>query len=282
MNQSGDNKIIPMTSVESGHGKEVRNDIYYYTNQIVNVIMVGDPAQGEWVLVDAGMPYSGKELVNAAEKRFGKDNKPKAILLTHGHFDHVGSIVHLLETWDVPVYAHHLEFPFLTGQQRYPEPDPTVEGGMLAKLSSLYPNEPIDIRERLLPLPEDGTVPELPEWKWIAAPGHSPGQVVFFREKDRTLLSADAFVTVRQDSLYKVLIQKEEVHGPPRYLTTDWQAAWDTVRRLELLEPELVISGHGQFMEGLELKTGLRRLSEDFSSVAIPDHGKYVVKTKNI
>lgn len=281
MNQSGDNKFIPMTSVESGHGREVRKDVHYYTNQIVNVIMIGDPALGDWVLVDAGMPHSGKKLVDVAEKRFGKGSRPKAILLTHGHFDHVGSIVHLLETWNVPVYAHPLEFPFLTGQQSYPEPDPSVEGGILAKLSSIYPIEPIDIRERLLPLPEDGTVPELPEWQWIPAPGHSPGQVAFFREKDHTLLSADAFVTVRQDSLYKVLLQKEEVHGPPRYLTTDWQAAWDTVRRLELLDPELVISGHGQSMEGTELKEGLKRLSDEFSTVAIPDHGKYVGKPQN-
>lgn len=276
MNQSEDNKFIPMTSVDSGHGKEVREDVFYYTNQIVNVIMIGNPEKEDWILVDAGMPHSGKKLIDVAEKRFGKGTKPKAILLTHGHFDHVGGIVHLLETWKVPVYAHPLEFPFLTGQQSYPEPDPTVEGGILAKLSSIYPNEPINIGEYLLPLPEDGTVPHLPEWKWVPAPGHSPGQVVFFREKDRTLLSADAFVTVRQDSLYKVLFQKEEVNGPPRYLTTDWQAAWDTVRRLELLEPELVVAGHGQSMEGSDLKNGLKKLSEDFSALAIPSHGKYI------
>lgn len=281
MNQSEDNKFIPMTSVESGHGKEVRKDVYYYTNQIVNVIMIGDPQSSEWVLVDAGMPHSGKKLIDAAEKRFGKGTKPTAILLTHGHFDHVGSIVHLLEHWDVPVYAHPLEFPFLTGQQSYPDPDPSVEGGLLAKISSIYPNEPVNIQERLLPLPEDGTVPGLPDWTWIPAPGHSPGQVVFFRESDRTLLSADAFVTARQDSLYKVLLQKEEINGPPRYLTTDWQAAWDTVRRLELLQPELVISGHGQFMEGAELKSGLKQLSQDFSTMAIPDHGKYLGNNKN-
>ena len=274
MKQNEDNHFIPMTSVSSGNGKEVKSDVYYYTNQIVNIIMIGLPASGDWFLVDAGMPKCGEEIRTVAEKRFGR--APKAILLTHGHFDHVGGILHLIESWNCPVYAHSLEFPFLTGQQAYPEPDPTVEGRLLAKIASIYPNEPVDISEALLALPQDGSIPGLPDWKWIAAPGHTPGQVAFFRERDRLLLSADAFVTVRQDSLYKVLFQKEEVNGPPRYLTTDWKAAEETVRRLAELNPEVVISGHGQYMEGDDLKTGLAKLVTQFGELAVPDYGKYV------
>jgi glyoxylase-like metal-dependent hydrolase (beta-lactamase superfamily II) len=277
MHQSKDNHIIPMTSVSSGKGREVIEDVYYFTNQIVNVIFIGKPESGRWVLLDAGMPKSGSTIIKAAEERFGKGAKPEAILLTHGHFDHVGSIVHLLEEWKgVPVYAHPQEFPFLTGQQAYPEPDPTVEGGMLAKISKIYPHEPIDIAPVLLPLPPDGSVPKLQGWKWIHTPGHAPGHVSFFRESDRTLIAGDAFVTVKQDSFYKVLIQKEEVHGPPPYLTTDWTAARASVRKLDALVPQLVITGHGSHMEGEEMRKALHRLAIQFDDLALPDHGKYV------
>ena len=276
MHQSNDSHYIPMTSVKSGSGEEVRPGVYYYTNQIVNIIMVGSPGDGNWVLIDAGMPTSGKEILSVAEERFGKGIKPACILLTHGHFDHVGSLVHLLEAWNVPVYAHPEEFPFLTGMQAYPEPDASVTGGLLAKISSFYPNEPIDITPALLPLPIDGSVPGLPGWKYIHVPGHAPGQVAFFRESDALLISADAFITVRQDSFYKVLIQQKEINGPPVYLTTDWQAAWDSVRRLAALNPQVVISGHGKYMEGAELVTGLQELVTDFATVAIPDDGKFV------
>lgn len=275
MKQSKDNKYIPMTSVSSGSGKEVRPDVYYYTNQIVNVIMLGKPGF-DWVLIDAGMPHCGKEIIKVAEKRFGKGSKPVAIFLSHGHFDHVGSIVELIREWQVPVFAHPNEFPFLTGKQSYPAPDTSVEGGLLAKISFIYPHEPIDISEVLLPFPNDCSLPFLTEWRWIAAPGHSPGQVAFFRESDRTLISADAFITVKQDSLYKVLIQKEEINGPPVYLTTDWHAAKDAVIKLESLSPELVISGHGQYMEGERLKNELRGLATHFDELAIPAHGAFV------
>lgn len=280
MHQSEDNKFIPMTSVSSGSGHEVRDDLYYYVNQIVNVVMVGDPAQKDWVLVDAGMPTCGPEILAVAESRFGEGNKPLAIILTHGHFDHVGGLVYLIEKWNVPVYAHTLEFPYLTDQQSYPEPDPTVEGGLLAKISSIYPYEPIDISPALHALPFDGTVPELPEWKWIHTPGHSPGQVSLFRERDRSLIAADAFVTVRQDSFYKVLVQKKEINGPPRYLTYDWISAFESVKKLEVLQPMLAICGHGTAMEGEELREGLKNLVENFNTLARPKHGKYVEDKK--
>ena len=67
---------------------------------------------------------------------FGHGNRPAAILLTHGHFDHVGALKTLAEEWDVPVYAHTLELPYLTGRSSYPPPDPSVGGGAMAAMSS--------------------------------------------------------------------------------------------------------------------------------------------------
>ena len=275
MEQSSDNRAIPMTSVDSGKLREVTPDVAYYTNQIVNLIMIGQPG-GSWVLVDAGMPKSGDEIIKVAEERFGVDNPPSAIVLTHGHFDHVGSIVDLILEWNVPVYAHLMEFPFLTGEQAYPEPDTSVEGGMLAKISSFYPNEPVNIQEALQMLPPDGTVPNLPGWEWIHVPGHSPGQVAFFRKEDRLLISGDAFVTVQQDSMYKVLVQKKELCGPPVYLTTNWEEAYQSVKRLAGLDPNTAITGHGTAMEGEELRAGLDALVTNWNEVAVPEHGKWV------
>ncbi len=273
MEQSGDNRAIPMTSVNSGKLREVAPDVAYYTNQIVNIAMIGQPGS-DWVLVDAGMPKSGREIIEAAEERFGR--APVAIVLTHGHFDHIGSIVDLILEWRVPVYAHPMEMPFLTGAQAYPEPDTSVEGGMLAKISSYYPNEPVDIHEALQALPPDGSIPFLTGWQWVHVPGHSPGQVTLFRESDRILISADAIITVRQDSMYRVLLQKEEVCGPPVYLTTNWEEAFESVRRLASLNPAVIVPGHGTAMQGAELQKGLQHLLHHWNEEAVPDHGKWV------
>lgn len=277
MHQSKDSHIIPMTSVSAGKGREVSNDVFYITDQIVNVIFYGAPGTDSWVLIDAGMPGSGTNILEAAAKRFSKTTPPRAIILTHGHFDHVGAITHLQKAWgNVPVYAHIDEFPFLTGEKAYPEPDPTVEGGMLAKISSIYPHEPIDISPVLNKLPADGSVPGMDGWIWLHTPGHSPGHVSLFREADKFLIAGDAFVTVEQDSFYKVLVQKKEVHGPPPYLTTDWPQAKVSVQRLNALNPKFVITGHGTHMEGAELADGLHRLAGNFDELAVPKYGRYV------
>ncbi|MDQ6698569.1 MAG: MBL fold metallo-hydrolase, partial [Acidobacteriota bacterium] len=90
---------------------------------IANVYFVGEP--GSWTLVDAGTPDRAKQIKAAAESRFGPGAKPTAIILTHGHFDHAGSARDLAGMWNVPVYAHPLEFPFLKGRSAYPPKDPT-------------------------------------------------------------------------------------------------------------------------------------------------------------
>lgn len=274
MNYSEDNKFIPVTSIATHSGEQVTEDLYYYTNQVVNICIFGN--SDGWVLIDTGMPKSAREILSMVEKHFKKGARPKAIILTHGHFDHVGASVELVRHWEVPVYAHELELPYLTGKSDYPEPDPSVEGGLVAKVSSYYPNESTNLSGHVQALPADGSVPGMEGWHWMHTPGHSPGHVSLFRESDRTLIVGDAFVTVRQDSLYKVLVQKQEVCGPPRYFTTDWYQAWESVKKLEAVKPQVAVTGHGPAMEGEELATGLTKLVQNFESVAIPDYGKYV------
>jgi glyoxylase-like metal-dependent hydrolase (beta-lactamase superfamily II) len=271
-----DYKFIPATSVASGVSVEVLSDLYCHTIQIVNICIVGHPDTNEFVLIDAGMPKSADDIISVTEKRFGTNSRPKAIVLTHGHFDHVGAVIELVEHWNVPVYAHELEMPYLTGKARYPEPDPSVEGGMVAKISAFFPNEPIDLGGHVQPLPSDGTVPHLPDFRWIHTPGHTPGHVSLFRDQDRALIVGDAFVTVRQDSLYKVFIQEQEISGPPRYYTTDWNTAWESVQKLAALNPSVAVTGHGVPVSGEELQEGLEKLARNFDKIAVPDYGKYV------
>lgn len=274
---SSTERFQPFTSISSGDGLEVTPDLYCLTIQIVNVVFYGHAGEGnDWVLIDAGMPKSADAIREAAENRFGENNPPKAIILTHGHFDHIGGLIDLLEVWHVPVYAHSLEIPYLTGREDYPKPDMSVEGGMVAKLSFMFPHEGIDLADNVHPLANDHTVPFMPEWKWIHTPGHTEGHISLFRANDHAMIVGDAFVTVRQDALYKVITQAKEVSGPPRYLTTDWDKSEQSVGILQALDPHIAITGHGLPAEGNWLKENLTNLAADFREIAIPDYGKFV------
>ncbi len=69
---------------------------------------------------------------------------------------------------------------------------------------------------------------------------------------------------------------EKKVNGPPRYFTTDWHAAYLSVRKLRDLHPQVVIPGHGAVMEGDELAHGLDHLVEYFEDFAKPDYGKFI------
>lgn len=256
---------------------EIAPDVAGLTVAFVNAFLVGSPGapDREWVLVDAGIPYSAPVLRHAAAERFGPDSRPAAILLTHGHFDHVGALPELAEFWDVTVYCHSLEMPYVTGRSPYPPPDASLPGGM-SFLSRLYPRGPFDFSPYAEELPADGSVPGLPEWRWIATPGHAPGHVSFFRESDRLLLAGDAFVTCAQEYAASSLSQApRRVCGPPAYFTPDWTAARASVESLAALGPQIAATGHGRPMEGEELRGGLDELLERWEEAVVPANGRY-------
>ena len=257
----------------------VTDDLAYKRLAMVNVVFYGEPDSGDrgWVLIDAGVSGTCGMIQRAAESRFGEGARPAAIILTHGHFDHIGGLEKLAAKWDVPLYAHELEVPYLTGSSASPPPDSSVGGGIMPLLAPLFPRGPIDVRRWLNVLPPDGTVPHMRGWRWVHTPGHAPGHVSLWREADRSLIVGDAFITTNQESAYAVAVQRPEMHGPPKYFTPDWEAAGQSVSKLAALGPEVVITGHGRAMAGLQMREALYELDHAFVQVAVPEGGHYVL-----
>ncbi len=242
----------------------------------VNVYILQDKEATGFVMVDAGLRSTAAKVRALVNELFGKGSKPRAIIMTHGHFDHRGSLIELAQEWGVPVYCHHMEKPYLTGIASYPPPDPSVGGGAMSILSFAYPKRPINAETFLQELPGNGRIEELEDWKWIHTPGHTPGHISLFREKDGVLLSGDAFVTTAQESLLAVVTQKKHVNGPPKYFTPDWGAAARSVRELAALEPNVIASGHGHAMYGDTARKQLHKLSKEFWRLGMPAAGRYV------
>lgn len=144
----------------------------------------------------------------------------------------------------------------------------------MARLSRLYPQGPIDMRPRVHPLPEGGSVPYMPGWNSLPTPGH--GHVSFFRERNGLLLAGDAIVTTRQESAISVMTRHQELHGPPAYYTSDWSAARESVRRLADLQPSIAATGHGRPMSRPALQAQLAELAWHFDSLVLPRHDRYI------
>ena len=273
----------PLTEHAEYAVEEVAVDVARLRIGIVNVYLVGarratsDESTSEWVLIDAGLPQGAAEILRVAAERFGVESRPSAIVLTHGHFDHVGALEALLAVWDAPVYAHAAELPFLTGRTNFPPPDPTVGASILPRLAPVDPSTSITV-PRISALPANGRIPAMPLWRWIHTPGHSPGHVSLFRSTDRLLLAGDALATTSQTSIYSSLEQGRVLAGPPAYFTIDWDKAESSVAVLASLKPSVIAAGHGEPMSHAGLAVDLGALARDFRRRARPTHGRYVVQ----
>jgi glyoxylase-like metal-dependent hydrolase (beta-lactamase superfamily II) len=271
-------KLMNIESLETYTSNQftVAPGVWGKKDVFVNFYMIQDEATGNWALVDAGLKWSAAKIKSMAKDLFGEEKKPVAIILTHGHFDHVGALGSLIKEWNVPVYAHYLEHPYLNGKSSYPPADPSVGGGLMSTMSWIYPSGPSDFKENLKSIPENGSIPGLSEWRVIHTPGHSPGHISLFRERDKVLIAGDAFVTTQAESAVSALMFTKKLSGPPKYFTCNWASAKQSIIKLAALNPEIVATGHGKSMDGEELRSSLSKLISNFDSEALPAQGRYV------
>ena len=219
-------------------------------------------ADGSWTMIDAGLPLSASFISSWAEKHFSAP--PRALVLTHGHFDHVSAAKELADKWSIPIFAHPQEFPFLNGEREYPPPDFSAGGGLMSLLSPLYPRGPIQLGERLQQLDGDSdpSTHLISEWTIVHTPGHTPGHVSLFRSSDRALVAGDAFCTTKPESFFDAAIsQPAELHGPPAYFTPDWISSAASIEKLADLNPTVIAPGHGKSLAGEDVAQRLHQLA---------------------
>ena len=232
----------------------------------------------DMVLVDTGFgpdfaPNVGKLMANLDAEGI-KPSDITTIFISHGHMDHIGGYTNKEGKLAFPkarCVMSQTEWDFWTNEENLTTL--REDSFKQAQINNVHKNflpsiDCIDITEQGTEI--------MPGFKAFKSPGHTPGHVSLFRENDRALIAGDAFVTVKQDSLFKVLMQQKEITGPPVYYTTDWNTSWQSVKKLEALKPSVAITGHGLPMSGDELQTNLSKLANEFKKLAIPSFGRYI------
>jgi glyoxylase-like metal-dependent hydrolase (beta-lactamase superfamily II) len=256
--------------------REIAPDVYCLGPQgsmQTNVYFVrSGPA---WALIDAGWAKDGPRIKQAAESLFGAQSHPTAILLTHCHPDHSGSALQLARIWECLVYVHAAELPIAAGDfaamARYAGPLDTWLILPLMRLMGRRRREAMilesSLKDAARPLATtDRALPGLQGWEYVPTPGHTPGHVSFFRASDRVLISGDAVVTLKLNSVLDVLLHRQGLSGPPWYTSWSWPIAQESVATLSKLEPNVLAPGHGASMTGVDTARKLRVFADRFSS----------------
>ncbi len=94
--------------------------------------------KGGVTLVDAGIPLMAKGIMDFIKEL---DADPlQRVLITHGHFDHIGALKAISAETRVPIFAHQTEIPYMVGALPYPRRKKA---------------QPVVAKQFIRPLPED-------------------------------------------------------------------------------------------------------------------------------
>ena len=129
---------------------------------------------GDAVISDPGF-YNEKEASALYGKIAEKGLKPKMILLTHGHFDHIFGVKECADKYGILVYMNQ--------EDNYVVQHNFSSRFGLKEPDSSFATEPLEDEQII----RFGNT----EFKVIATPGHTSGGVCFYDEKDKALFSGD-------------------------------------------------------------------------------------------
>jgi glyoxylase-like metal-dependent hydrolase (beta-lactamase superfamily II)/ketosteroid isomerase-like protein len=200
----------------------------------MNVYLIEDDGGGVTVF-DTGVKSMASAITSAASGLGGINR----VVLSHAHIDHRGSAGAL----GAPVLCHPADRADAEGDagRRYAHLDRLAPHARLVypTLLRMWDGGPVTI---------DGTVDEgddVSGFRVVHVPGHAPGQIALFRERDGVALSSDAFYTLNIET---------GLHGAPRLpheaFNEDTEQARASVGKLAALGPSAAWPGHAEPITG--------------------------------
>lgn len=205
-------------------------------NNAINVYLAED------VLIDAATRLARRRILGQVQDR------PLSLLaLTHVHSDHQGAAKAVCEARGIPLACHEDDVDAMEGRKPIPQPNPQHPINRIIR--ACWEGPPHEVGRVLA----DGD--EVAGFRVVHAPGHAPGEVIYFRESDRVAICGDVVNNV------DFLTGRERVGEPPDIFTFDKAQNRESIRKLLALEPSLVCPGHGKPFRDL---AGLERLVASF------------------
>jgi glyoxylase-like metal-dependent hydrolase (beta-lactamase superfamily II) len=176
------------------------------------------------VLIDAGRRWDRKRIFAELE-----GVEISAVALTHVHPDHQGCAKAVCDARGVPLACHGDDVDAMEGRRSVGATD-----WWLGRIYDRLWTGPPHKVDRVL---AEGD--EVAGFRVVHAPGHAPGEVIFFRDSDRVAICGDV---IRNMSYLTTLAGVRE---PPDGLTPDPAENRRSIRKLAALEPSLILPGHG-------------------------------------
>jgi hydroxyacylglutathione hydrolase len=200
--------------------KQLAQDVWRLDERIaplINVYLGGD------VLIDAGRRQDRRRIFAQLDGR-----EVSAVALTHAHPDHQGVAAELCDARGIPLACHADDAAAMEGRE------PMSGKSAISRMVARRWGGPPHTVDRVL---QEGD--EVAGFRVVHAPGHSPGEVIFFREADGVAICGDVIRNL------SYLTMRKSLHEPPDVFNVDSAQNRESIRKLAALKPKVILPGHG-------------------------------------
>jgi glyoxylase-like metal-dependent hydrolase (beta-lactamase superfamily II) len=211
----------------------------------VNAFLID--AGGPLMLVDAGVPGSGGQVLRHLKDLGRAPAELESIGVTHCHFDHVGGLAVLSSATSAQVCASQPDAAVISGQARQFRPPLNRPIRILGRALGAFVKPAVARVDRIL---RDGD--RVGPLVVVASPGHTLGHLCFYWPERRILFAGDSMVT------------QPRLRGPLEDFTEDMAEAHRSLRRLADLDVDTLCVSHGAPIvvgAGLRLRQMLEALA---------------------
>lgn len=222
--------------------------IHQIRGRMVNCFLVVN--EDGTILIDTGLPGYSSKITDYIENELNRSPQDiKTIVITHNHFDHIGSLSKIKEISGAKVAVHPTDADYIRGKASHV--GGTLMNALIKLYQTIYRAKPVD-PDILL---SQGDI--IGGYQVIHTPGHTEGSICLYNPDNRAIFVGD-----------NLQYREGKLHSPGKRLVPDPEKYEKSMKKLLEYDIEVILTGHTAPVTsngGKLIEEFLEHIKEEFS-----------------
>ena len=203
---------------------EIISGIHEIRGRVVNCYLVVN--KEEIILIDTGLPGNSSKIIGYVENTLKRSPQNiKTIVITHNHFDHVGSLSKIKEITGAKVAIHAADADYIRGKEKHV--GSSFMNGIIKLFQVIYQTKPVE-PDILL---KEGDI--IGGYQVIHTPGHTKGSICLYNPENKAIFVGD-----------NLQYKDGKLQSPGQRLSPEPDKYEASMKRLLDYDFEIILTGH--------------------------------------
>jgi hydroxyacylglutathione hydrolase len=203
---------------------EIIRNIHILPGRMVNCYLISN--EDGIILIDTGLPGNSSKIINYIKQNLNRSpSELGTIVITHNHFDHVGSLSKMKEITGAKVAIHPDDADYIRGKEKHV--GSKFMNALIKMYQIIYRTKPVNPE---ILLNNDDMVDG---YQVIHTPGHTPGSICLYNPENKVIFVGD-----------NLQYKDGKLQSPGNRLILDPEKYKDSMKKLLNYDIEVILTGH--------------------------------------